>query len=366
MTSTNRFAHRNQSQVQSFIENLRANRATAYLHIARNRTAAGWLSALLFLLIAVHAPAQPLTKITFPYSPINSSSLQWMVAKEAKIFDKYGLDVELVFMGASSLILQSMLSGSANLAGFAGPAIVSNVLRGGDVITVAATTPFTIAVIARPEIQRVEDLRGKKIGISRLGAVPHFAIQLILERFKVKDAVILQMGGQPEAAAGLRRGAVDAAVLSLPHTLLLQKEGYRELFGHMDYEKFDIRFLSGGIAARRSYATKNRDVVVRLIKATLEGVKAMAVQQTLAKKAFAKYSRLTDPELLEQIRTFGVETVSRDPTIPRDAIVSMARLMADFGLVDRAAVATTPTEAYFDGSYVDEIKQSGFLKELWR
>jgi ABC-type nitrate/sulfonate/bicarbonate transport system substrate-binding protein len=102
-----------------------------------------------------------------------------MVAKEAKIFDKYALDVDLVFMGASSLILQSMLSGS-NLAGFAGPAIVSNVLKGGDVITVAATTPFTISVMARPGIEKVEDLRGKKIGISRLGAVPHFAIQLIL------------------------------------------------------------------------------------------------------------------------------------------------------------------------------------------
>ena len=150
------------------------------------------LIAALLTVTSLHA--QSPTKITFPYSPINSSSLHWMVAKEAKIFDKYGLDVDLVFMGASSLILQSMFSGSANLAGIAGPAIVSNVLRGGDVITVAATTPLTISVMARPGIEKVEDLRGKKIGISRLGAVPHFAIQLILERFGVKDAVILETG----------------------------------------------------------------------------------------------------------------------------------------------------------------------------
>jgi ABC-type nitrate/sulfonate/bicarbonate transport system substrate-binding protein len=56
--------------------------------------------------------------------------------------------------------------------------------------------------MTRPEIDRVEDLKGRKIGISRLGAVPHFAIQLLLERFSVKDATVLQMGGQPEAAAG--------------------------------------------------------------------------------------------------------------------------------------------------------------------
>lgn len=310
--------------------------------------------------------AQSLTKLTFPYSPINSSSLHWMVAKEAKIFEKYGLDVDLVFMGASSLILQSMLSGSANLAGFAGPAIVSNVLRGGDVITVAATTPFTISVMARPGIEKIEDLRGKKVGISRLGAVPHFAIQLILERFNVKDAVVLQVGGQPEGATALRRGAIDAAVLSLPHTHLLQKEGYREIFSHQDYNKFNIKFLSGGIAARRSYAVKNREVVVRFIKATLEGIKAMSAQESLAKQVFAKYARQNDPQVLEQIQKFAVETVSRDPAIPKDAIVSMARLMADFGLLDRATAASTPAEAYFDSSYVDEIKQSGFLKDLWR
>lgn len=321
---------------------------------------------LAFLTPIVDATAQSMTKITFPYSPINSSSLHWMLAKDAKIFDKYGLDVDLVYMGASSLILQSMLSGSAHLAGFAGPAIVSNVLKGGDVITVAATTPFTISVMARPGIEKVEDLRGKKIGISRLGAVPHFAIQLILERFSVKDAVILQMGGQPEAAAGLRRGAVDAAVLSLPHTHLLQNDGYRELFGHTDYHKFGINFLSGGVAARRSYATKNRDITVRFIKATLEGIKAMSTQQNLAKRVFAKYARQNDSQVLEQIHKFAVETVSRDPAIPKDAILSMARLMADFGLVDRAAAAATPAEAYFDDSYVREIKQSGFLKELWR
>jgi ABC-type nitrate/sulfonate/bicarbonate transport system substrate-binding protein len=89
------------------------------------------LIAALLTITPLHV--QSATKITFPYSLINSSSLHWMVAKTAKIFDKYALDVNLVFMGASSLILQSMLSGSANLADFAGPAIVSNVLKGGDV-----------------------------------------------------------------------------------------------------------------------------------------------------------------------------------------------------------------------------------------
>jgi ABC-type nitrate/sulfonate/bicarbonate transport system substrate-binding protein len=310
--------------------------------------------------------AQGLTKVPFPYSPINSSSLHWMVAKDARIFEKYGLDVDLIFMGASSLILQSMLSGAANFAGFAGPAIISNVLRGGDVITVAATTPLTISLVTRSEINKGEDLKGKKIGISRLGAVPHFAVQLILDRFGIKDATILQMGGQPEAAAGLRRGAVDAAVLSLPHTYLLAKDGYRELIGPGDYVKLGIRFVSGGIAARRSYAAKNRDVVLRVIKATLEGIKTMSDQEAFAKKTFARYARQSDPQVLDQIYKFALATVDRDPTVPKDAFQSMAQLMGDLGLADRAAVAATPPENFYDNSYVDELKQSGFLRELWK
>jgi ABC-type nitrate/sulfonate/bicarbonate transport system substrate-binding protein len=272
----------------------------------------------------------------------------------------------MVFMGASSLILQSMLSGAANLAGFAGPAIIANVLRGGDVILVAATTPLTISLMTRPEIARAEDLKGKKIGISRLGAVPHFAVQLVLERFSVKDATILQMGGQPEAAAGLRRGAVDAAVLSLPHTFLLAKDGYRELIGPQDYAKLGIKFVSSGIAARRSYASKNRDIVVRLIKATSEGIKTMSAQEAFAKKTFSRYARQSDPQVLDEIYRFALATVEKDPAVPKDAIQSMARLMGDWGLVDRSSVNNTPIDVFYDNSYVEEVKQSGFLKELWR
>ncbi len=94
------------------------------------------------LLGAAKASAQPLTKVPFPYSPINTSALPFMIAKDAKIFEKHGLDVDLIFMGASALIIQSMLSGAANVAGFGGPALITNVLRGGDVIAVAATVPL--------------------------------------------------------------------------------------------------------------------------------------------------------------------------------------------------------------------------------
>jgi len=320
-----------------------------------------------FLMIGIpDLYAQGLVKVLFPYSVVNYSSLPWMIAKDAGLFRKHDLDVDLIFMGSSSLIIQSMLAGSVPVAGVAGPAVISSVVSGGDVVTVANLAPLTIALMVNPTIEKPEDLKGKKIGVPRLGAVAHFAIRLILDRHGIKDTTILQMGSQPEAAAGMRRDAIDGAMISPPLTYVLEKEGYRELVGPQDYRRLGIQFVSQGISARRSFIAKNRDVVARLMKATMEGMKLMSSQENLAKKILSKYTRQTDPESLDRAYRFGLDTLNKDPTIPREAIVSMVRLMADLGLVDRAAAASTPPEAFYDNSVVDEMKRTGFLRELWK
>jgi ABC-type nitrate/sulfonate/bicarbonate transport system substrate-binding protein len=146
----------------------------------------------------------------------------------------------------------------------------------------------------------------------------------------------------------------------------LEKEGYRQLVGPADYRKLGIQFISQGISARKSYSAKNREIVLRLIKATMQGLKLMSTDEPLAKKTLAKYTRQTDPESLDRAYRFGLETLNKDPTIPREAVVSMVRLMADLSLIDRAAANNTPAEAFYDNSFADEIKRTGFLTELWK
>jgi len=105
--------------------------------------------ALFFVMSAPDSHAQGLVKVPFPYSVVNYSSLPWMMAKDAGLFRKYELDVDLVFMGSSALIVQSMLSGAVPVAGVAGPAVISSVVSGGDVVTVANLAPLTIALMLR-------------------------------------------------------------------------------------------------------------------------------------------------------------------------------------------------------------------------
>ncbi len=326
------------------------------------------LLALCFIVIfPFTALAQHAVRIPFPYGPMGLNSMPWIVAKEANLFEKNGLNVDVIFVGVSTVMVQSMLSGSANIAGLGGPAVVSNVLRGGDIIQIAATVPyFTQSLMVRPQITELGGLRGKKVGITRFGAVTDLALRALLERNNIKDVTVLQMGGLAETMAGLSKGSVDGSMVSPPHTFTLLKQGFRELVAPKDLRKLGIGFLTNGLVARRSYAASNRDVPIRMIKATAEGTKLMTTNEGLTKKLISKYLHIDDPELLQESYLYVVENFARDPTVPPGAMQWMAQQLAQMNLVDAKALQNTPTSAFFDNSYVDELKQSGFFESLWR
>ena len=323
----------------------------------------------LFLAAAVPggALAQQPSRLAFPYGPLGLNSVPWVVAKELRIFEKNGLDLDMVYVGASAVIVQSMLSGSSHIAGFGGPAVITNVLRGGDIIQVAAMAPyFTQSLFVRPDIHDLRSLQGKKIGITRFGSVTDFALRTIIERHNLKDVNILQMGGFPEAVAGLSRGAIDGAVFSPPHNFRMAKDGFRELVSQKDLRTLGSGFLTQGIVARRSYAASHREIVVRLIKSTVEGIKYAVSNEEAAKRIISKYLGMTDGDLLRQSYLYVVDTFVREPFVPESVMQAMAQRMVQVNMIDAKSAQATPTTAYFDNSYVTELKQTGFFDSTWK
>jgi ABC-type nitrate/sulfonate/bicarbonate transport system substrate-binding protein len=319
-----------------------------------------------FLLSSAPLHAQGLKKVPFPFSPIGINCLPWFVAKESRIAENHGIDFDPVFIGASAVLFQSMLSGAADFSGSGGPAIIANVLRGGDIIHVTAMVPrFTQSVMVKPEIKKPEDMAGKKIGVSRLGTVTHFALQTAIDGYGVKGVTILQMGGQPEALAGLVRGSVDGAVFSPPYNFQLKKQGYNELVSPGDLQKL-TEFITNGIVARRSVAEKDKDTVIRLIKLTAESIKLVQTDREFTKKVIMKWMPMKDPEMLEQVYRFATENYSKEGFVPEGALRSMTKQMVQSNLVDAKAAAATPVTAYYDNRYVEEVKRSGFFDQLWK
>jgi ABC-type nitrate/sulfonate/bicarbonate transport system substrate-binding protein len=182
----------------------------------------------------------------------------------------------------------------------------------------------------------------------------------------VKDVALVQTGGTPQAISSLAQKLVDGIIVSPPATYRLINEGYNEIVSHKDVANMGVEFLTNGIVARRSFANKNKDVVIRLIKGTMEGLKSMHSDPTSAKRAFSKYTRLTDPKLVDQSYRFALDVITKDPTVSAPSMQSIVRNLVQWNIVDATAAGTTPLTAFYDNSYVEEIKRSGFLAQLWK
>ena len=331
------------------------------------RKIASILLSVFFLVDASNFLTQGATKISFPYTPISAASLPWWMAKDYHYFEKHGLDVDMVYVGASPVIIQAMLGGQAGVGAGGGPPLVTNVLQGGDVVQVATTVPYAIqSLIVKPEIKTTGDLAGKKVGISRLGAIPHYTLQTIFKLYNVQGVNVVQTGTTTQAITSLSQGLVDGIITSAPFTFRLMKDGYRELVGPKEFKKAGIEFLIQGLVARKSFAVKNRETVIGMIKATMEGTRQMFANEKQAKAVLAKYTRQLDSDVLDQTYRFALDVFVKDPTVSPGSIQPIVQHAVQWNLVDAKVANSTPLAAYYDNSYVEEIKRSGFFSELWK
>jgi ABC-type nitrate/sulfonate/bicarbonate transport system substrate-binding protein len=273
----------------------------------------------------------------------------------------------MIYVGASPVIIQAMLGGQAIIGAGGGPPLVTNVLQGGDIVQVATMTPYAIqSLIVKSEIKTPADLTGKRIGISRLGAIPHFTLQAILNLYKIQGVNVVQTGTTAQGVASLSQGLIDGIITSAPNTFRLMKDGYRELVSPNDFKKAGVEFLINGLVARKSLAAKHREIIIGMIKATMEGTKQMFASEKQAKAALAKYTRQKEAEVLDQSYRFALDIFVKDPTVTPGSIQPIVQQSAQWNLIDAKAAGATPLSAYYDNSYVEEIKRSGFLAELWK
>ena len=313
------------------------------------------------------APAAALDKIKFPYSPISYHSLPFLVAYEAKLFEKYGLEVDPIFAGASSLIVQSMLAGEADLAGMAGPAVITNVLKGGDVIQVAALVKsFSVPLYVQPSITQVPQLSGKRVGVTRFGSVSHFTAKAILDRSNVTDAIIVQTGGYPESMTALSTNAIAGAMVPAPQSVVLREKGFRELVSIKQIRDMNIRFIEQRVVARRPFAEKHGDIVKRFISAVYDGLKKIHEDKAFATKILGKYTKVTRAVMLDESYQASIDAFAKDPRVPPEVFKDLVEQLIGLKLIDAGPAQKTPFTAYYDNRYVDELEKSGFFKRLWQ
>src|SRR4030095_12676961 len=177
------------------------------------------LSRMLMLLLVLTPSilsAQTKLKVAYP-TTVGSMAVIW-VTKDAKLFEKYRLDVELIYVAGSSRIVQSMLAKDIPISEIAIPAVIQANLAGADLVMLAGPNHKPgQKIMVKPEIKRREDLRGKKIGITRFGTSDDFLLRYMLGQWKIqpdRDVALLQMGGSPEILAGFGSRGVGGGMLA--------------------------------------------------------------------------------------------------------------------------------------------------------
>ncbi len=300
-------------------------------------------------------------KVAYP-TTVGSIAVVW-VAKEAKIYEKHGLDVELIYVAGSSRVVQAMLAKDIPISEIAIPAVIQANLAGANLVMLAGPNHKPgQKIMVKPEIKRREDLRGKKIGITRFGTSDDFLLRYVLGQWGLqpdRDVALIQMGGSQETVAGIAAHAIDGGMLSSPLHLQAAKLGYTLL---ADLSTIGVDYQGAGVVTTRSYMREAPDTMRRYLRAYVEALHRFKTDKPFAAKVIAKYTRITDAEALEE--TYQHYAVKVMPRVPYPTIKGIQLVLDEIGLRTPKAKSLAP-ESFIDIAYLKELEQSGFIKKLY-
>jgi len=301
--------------------------------------------------------SQTRTKLNVVYPAVTGVMMGLWVAAETKAFQKYGLDVSLLYIPSAPQVVRVMLAGESQITVTGGAPVVSANLSGADFVFIGGIVNVpAFYVMAAPEIKSVEDLKGTTVGVTRFGSSSDFAMRYVLQKHGLrpeKDVTLLQLGGMIELATALSKRLVAAATLSSPADLRARKNGAQEL---VNMATSGVSFPQSAIVTTRSYVQAHQDEVLRFLKGYAEGMRKMAQDKATAKKIIAKYTRETDPEILESTYRYGVDYIAPIPYPAKEGIVEILRQSS------HPKAKTANPDDFVDMSLVKKLEDGGFFR----
>ena len=328
-----------------------------------NRISVG-LSLLVLSSIGSYAPGAAQERVKIAYSSADASNVVWFTALDGGLYRKYGLDVELIFIQSSTMSVSTLVSGDIQIANSSGGAVASAVVAGANLVMTACyinTLPYELVV--QESVKSVEDLRGKNVGISRVGSASDVAARVLIKGLglePVKDVPIMQVGGPSERAAAFRTGKI-VGFPSPPGTIHLAKGmPHRILISTADFQKrFDFPYICS--TTTKSYLASNRETMKKLTMALIEATHFLKTRKEETKKYIAKYTRQNNPQYLEASYMANVKLHERVPLVTREG--TEVQIKEALG---RKPGATLRVEDMVDDSIVRELEKSGFIDKVYR
>lgn len=302
-------------------------------------------------------------KIILSYTSFNLPAAMAWIAKEDRLFAKYGITEELIFIPGGTTAMSALVAGNVSFAQLTGSPGAFAFVGGADVVYLAATMDtMSYQIVVKPEIRDVKDLKGKRVGISRFGSSPDVAVRMALRKLGLNpesDVSIIQTGGAPERLAALLGGKVEATVLNAPFDHVAQKQKLRIL---ADTSKMGLSYFDTGIVTTRRFIAANEEPVRQFMKAYVEAIKIFKTNKTRTLDIAGRYSRIADREALDEAYHYFVEKIPRYPYPTNSGMQTVLHELAR-GNPKASAVRA---EDLLDGRFVKELQNSGFIDNLYK
>lgn len=270
-------------------------------------------------------PALAASKISIVYSAkVFNLSPVW-IAMEQGFFEKRGLAVKLTYIGGAPPVVATLLAGGADVAVVGGVGIIRAYLGGARnlVFIGALKNVLTGSIVGKPEFQTVTDLKGKKIGVSRIGSNPHYLAVEVLKRFHMdarRDVSFIQTGGAPESVAALASGAVDAIAVVPPQDAQMIQMGFKLI---ADGTALRIPYIATGLATTRDTIAKRPDILQGFVVAFREAAQFLFTHKETAMPIIAKNTQIRDSKTLELVYSAEAPVLERDFRIDLQGIAAV-------------------------------------------
>jgi ABC-type nitrate/sulfonate/bicarbonate transport system substrate-binding protein len=318
-----------------------------------------------FLTSAQPALAQKLQRVRVALSTSTPHMAPLWVAKDKKLFEKHGLDAQLILVSGGSLVAQMLASGEIQMTANA-PASLVNLIAGGEKLSfflgLSNTSPFTLVTL--PNLRKPEDLRGKKLGTARFGGSSHISALIALEYLKLdlkRDKIILiQTGVDPERMGALEAKAIDAAMLQRVATKVMTSKGFYPL---LNMNQAKIPYQNTGLAMRRDFAGGNPIAVDGVVRAVIEGYGFIFNKNNkqAVKESIARNLRLPKVDDAEDFYQEALEELDRKPYPSLEGTRIVIRYVAE----QNPKAASVKVEDLVDTSWLKKLDSEGFFEKVY-
>jgi NitT/TauT family transport system substrate-binding protein len=320
----------------------------------------GVISCFTVVAVPVHSQNE---KLRVAYTVIAPTQATLWTANELGLFAKHGLDVELVLLVGAPLAVTALVSGETPIVHAGASAVVTSNLQGsGTVLVAGGANRFPYVLFVTDEIKRLEDLRGKKFGVSRIGSADNAAAITVLNRFGIKDTEItyVQAGSIPSRLAAMQTNALQATLLQAPETLKAKEIGMRPL---LDFTKLDVEWQQNGVATTRDYIKKKPDTVRRFLRAFVEGSAYNLNNPKGAQRILQKYLAIKDDKSVQE--SYNEIVAKLTLKVPYPTEPGLQLYLDQLKIKNPRAAQAKPSD-FTDISFLKELEASGFIEKLYK